>query len=377
MTSLSASCSDRELLECCNESELYQNCRRLGLTIPPHTPKDKLIDYLLGEDTPPAELHPIDEWRHAIMGFLIDHWPVVFSQLQCPAKSKDPRACFTCVDPQVINCVVQNKTNERLIAKHRLPRNRPIAPSSSEGEFMETLTPQNAPRDPAILAKAGTYKLRKLAELIPFNNTNLLADPTHRSAFINGRADQMAEVILAILRAGDGQTQAAPQQVPQQVMQPQVSLPTTNGTQQLPAPPQSVMGPPMGPPPMGTQLVVPGTGQAEQAPAATGRKRNPPQQSAPAVDFSEIKAAIETNSAAINALATTVMATKEAATSGAQVNNQIVQVLASLSQTQQLTLSLLLMLAENNLGASQGELAKDAQENVKMFSEIFSGGKAG
>lgn len=116
---------DYELLDRCNESELYQNCRRRGFVLLPNTPKDQLISYLLAEEEPPVDDHTIDTWRHKIMSFLIEHWAVVFSQLICPAKTKDPLACFQCVDPQVIFCVVDNKTNEPLIAAQRLVR-RPV-----------------------------------------------------------------------------------------------------------------------------------------------------------------------------------------------------------------------------------------------------------
>jgi hypothetical protein len=49
------------------------------------------------------------------MGFLLDHWTVVRSTLECPAKTGDPLACFNCVDAQVISCLVQNPDDEHLI----------------------------------------------------------------------------------------------------------------------------------------------------------------------------------------------------------------------------------------------------------------------
>ncbi len=72
-----------------------------------------MIAYLLGEEEPTPIENVFDSWRHGIMGFLIDHWQVVETQLTCPAKSKDPRACFECVDAQVVSCVVQQSEHDQ------------------------------------------------------------------------------------------------------------------------------------------------------------------------------------------------------------------------------------------------------------------------
>ncbi len=59
------------------------------------------------------------------MRFLLEHWPMVFSQLTCPAKTGDPLACFQCVDAQVVYCIVDNKKEEHHIAAHKLVRRQP------------------------------------------------------------------------------------------------------------------------------------------------------------------------------------------------------------------------------------------------------------
>jgi hypothetical protein len=41
------------------------------------------------------------------------------TQLTCPAKSKDPKACFQCVDAQVVTCLVQNENDIALIRRHK------------------------------------------------------------------------------------------------------------------------------------------------------------------------------------------------------------------------------------------------------------------
>lgn len=101
-----------------NHTELFQMCCSAGIPARPNAPRETLIQYLLGEQEPPNN-NPIDAWRHGIMGFLIEHWRAVETQLNCPAKSKDPRACFQCVDTQVISCLVTNKSDLHQIRLHR------------------------------------------------------------------------------------------------------------------------------------------------------------------------------------------------------------------------------------------------------------------
>jgi hypothetical protein len=102
-----------------NHSELHQMARSAGLVVLPSEPREKIIAYLLGEQSPPNAPHGINSWRHGIMGFILDHWRVLETQLHCPAKSKDPRSCFQCVDAQVVTCLVSNKTDLHLIQLHR------------------------------------------------------------------------------------------------------------------------------------------------------------------------------------------------------------------------------------------------------------------
>jgi hypothetical protein len=89
------------------------------MNVAPSEPRENLIAYLLGEAELPPCTHVVDSWRHGIMGFLLDHWQTVRSQLSCPAKSGDPRACFTCIDAQVIACVAGNPDSEELIQLRR------------------------------------------------------------------------------------------------------------------------------------------------------------------------------------------------------------------------------------------------------------------
>ncbi len=108
-------------LEACNQTELYQICRKAGLSAHPTATRQHLIALLLGDEEPSINEfeHPIDSWRHAIMKFIDEHWSMLETQLTCPAKTRDPRSCFNCVDAQVVTCVVSNRDNEHLIQLHR------------------------------------------------------------------------------------------------------------------------------------------------------------------------------------------------------------------------------------------------------------------
>jgi len=118
-STMTSSSPDSDLFASFNETELYQMARKAGLPVLPSMPKEQFIRLLLGEEEPQAVTHELDRWRHGIMGFLIEHWRVMETQLTCPAKSKDPKACFQCVDAQVVTCLVQNENDIALIRRHK------------------------------------------------------------------------------------------------------------------------------------------------------------------------------------------------------------------------------------------------------------------
>lgn len=111
---------DYALFDRCNSTELYQIAREAGFVVMPSLTRDALIRIII-RDTPPPPLeeHVVDEWRRAIMLFIIDHRKRLETQLECPAKSFQPDACFNCVDTQVVSCLTGNASNIHLIQLHR------------------------------------------------------------------------------------------------------------------------------------------------------------------------------------------------------------------------------------------------------------------
>ncbi len=108
------------VLDQCNHSELYQTCRSLQLPALPSMSREQLMALLL-EELPETEQQPnvFDSWRHGLAGFVLDHWAILQNQIGCPLKSQDPLSCFTCLDTQVVDCVVGNPANEHLIQLKR------------------------------------------------------------------------------------------------------------------------------------------------------------------------------------------------------------------------------------------------------------------
>lgn len=114
------------LFERLNHSELYQLARRNGHVVFPNLSRDALITVILEEQPPPAIQHDIDEWRLAIMRFIIDHRRVLETQITCPAKSFKEDACFGCIDMQVVHCLTSNGTeNYKLIELRKKKKTTP------------------------------------------------------------------------------------------------------------------------------------------------------------------------------------------------------------------------------------------------------------
>lgn len=113
--------------EKCNHTELLQVCQRAGIPVVPTYSKEQLIALLEGLEEPQQDQFNdfiVNMWRDAIMAFVIEYWARLRSQLVCPAKTGDPRACYGCVDAQVYACLVENEQMQPFIKKQLIELKR-------------------------------------------------------------------------------------------------------------------------------------------------------------------------------------------------------------------------------------------------------------
>lgn len=98
------------MLPALNATELAVEAARLDPAAHRDDGETVLGAVLNGERLPyERTIHKI---RLRIMAYIIDKWEYVSPLLSCPARSKDPRACFACTDVQVAECVLTNPVME-------------------------------------------------------------------------------------------------------------------------------------------------------------------------------------------------------------------------------------------------------------------------
>lgn len=111
-----------DLFSALNHTELYQFACLAGHAVAPSLDREALLRIIVYEDEARGDASPLDAWRTAIMQFVLAHRKQLETQLTCPAKTFDPRACFGCLDTQVVSCLVNNQANlPRIAAYRRLP----------------------------------------------------------------------------------------------------------------------------------------------------------------------------------------------------------------------------------------------------------------
>jgi hypothetical protein len=71
--------------------------------------RSHLKSIILGDEEEELPLRTINKVRLRIMEFVNTHWLQVRPFVQCPAKTRDPRACFQCTDHQAVECAMSNK----------------------------------------------------------------------------------------------------------------------------------------------------------------------------------------------------------------------------------------------------------------------------
>lgn len=241
----------RKHFEACNTTELQQLCRKAGLVVLPNAPREKLIDYLFGDDLPPDVDHPIDSLRNGLIQLIFDHWVMIEPQLTCPAKElgslrhldsdqaleeaskpKTVRACYRCEDTKVISCLVENTAHEAQIQIRRK-----ATPQKEEdttmGTAMGVLTVQTAPRDPSELVKQPRFMLKRLA-----TELGLFQTDDQKVAFIDASSEVQAATLAAGLQEFD-KTGGVPAQAPSQPTTSQAASTTAPETTAGGAPPRT------------------------------------------------------------------------------------------------------------------------------------------
>jgi hypothetical protein len=198
---------DLELFAPYNRTELIQACQEVGISVSPAASREELTGLLTGSIVA-ADPSSLDAWRHGIMGFVLDHWDTLSTQLTCPARTKDPRACFGCIDTQVVSCLNSNDQYINEIARHRREERGPMSNEAQQ------LTIANAPRTVEELAKHPFVDLRRLLKQLEGEGDFNLGGVEESRAFYTlkdpiPRAQKVLEVLQKYDTAKGGGAPAA------------------------------------------------------------------------------------------------------------------------------------------------------------------------
>ncbi len=121
----------------CNHTELMQICRNARVPFSPGWTRAQLLAAICGEEFSDSH-NPIDNLRDGIMAFVIDYQADVKSQLTCPARTLEPRACYGCVDAKPLLCLLSERAEvQNLIQVRRKPAPSPTPNTAKE----ETMAP--------------------------------------------------------------------------------------------------------------------------------------------------------------------------------------------------------------------------------------------
>ncbi len=91
-----------------NLTELVTLVRRVEPNAHRGLPREVLVGILEEEIEPKLPHRIIDGKRLRIMEYINGNWTAVRELITCPAKSRDPHACFGCSDLQVSLCTIEN-----------------------------------------------------------------------------------------------------------------------------------------------------------------------------------------------------------------------------------------------------------------------------
>jgi hypothetical protein len=98
----------QDLLDSMNASELLLLAQENNPNAHRGLSREVIYDLILGAEITLPERH-VDKVRLQIMSFVDENFKQVEPLVQaCPAKTRDPRACFQCTDVQVVECALNN-----------------------------------------------------------------------------------------------------------------------------------------------------------------------------------------------------------------------------------------------------------------------------
>lgn len=235
----------RDLFQNYNLTELYQSCQSHGIRLPKGATRETMLSILSGEQPAPTDAsNDLDEWRLAIMGFVLDYWDRLSTQITCPASTKDPLACFGCVDSQVRYCLDRNHKYLNLIQPHR--RSLPIMQDNADN-----ITIDNCPRDPEVVQTFAFNTFRRLAgdllevggKLSGTDGKPLFGAEVRRSLFTAPTGEPRARAFVNLLQQydaasgkGGGGAPVAAKAAPPPAEPQKVDLATAQAVQEDPAP---------------------------------------------------------------------------------------------------------------------------------------------
>lgn len=104
----------RKILDGLNQSELVLLAQENDENAHRWLTREELYSRILEPNLPPLPERRVNKYRLMIMDTVLEHWVQVRPLLVCPAATGNRRACFQCVDLQVIECA---HTNNKLLFK--------------------------------------------------------------------------------------------------------------------------------------------------------------------------------------------------------------------------------------------------------------------
>lgn len=225
-----------------NPTELYQCCRKAGLCVQPHQPREYYLGVLTFMLPEAAEEHIIDGIRNGLIAFIDEYWQQLQAQLKCPAKNmrhpdpakKDARPCYKCMDMQVVACVANLSPQNRQRLQQLQLATPYVAITPKENSMMAgTVDIKEVPRElHALMALPLSHQYR-LMYLTGKVNTQ-----EQKLAFNAMPKEQRAAAVHEALIEYDKKKEAEPMAPSHPQAQNQQQTP---GLQQAPAP----MGQPM------------------------------------------------------------------------------------------------------------------------------------